>query len=312
MRTKRAIACGEELTYSYLSTNDLTLSAKDRRAVLKTAWGFTCFCSRCVSETTYAVCGVESSLRCAKCKSVAYCDKAHQVQHWKVHKAQCVPCVNSNNNNNSEPVTVVCQDSSEYRSLRTTRVVRRGEVLLVDDSCEPYSQLRFAITVLQRRRYNTADESTERVLRSCHPISPEHVDVKLAFGVIMAMEHGLCATASESACANFRESLGSPLAHSYAKIRLNAFDSTQSRLTALYDVAGRINHSCQPNATWDVDEDTHTIRVHALQDLAQGDEITIAYAREFTVKYTPSLSARRQCICEHYFFTCQCVACSCN
>jgi hypothetical protein len=36
-----------------------------------------------------AVCGVECTLKCSACKSVAYCGKEHQKSDWKHHKPNC-------------------------------------------------------------------------------------------------------------------------------------------------------------------------------------------------------------------------------
>lgn len=49
-------------------------------------------CTAAIPKTTKlcAVCGITVSLRlCSVCGSVAYCGRSHQVQHWKIHKADC-------------------------------------------------------------------------------------------------------------------------------------------------------------------------------------------------------------------------------
>jgi hypothetical protein len=41
-------------------------------------------------KTACQVCGVlANNMACARCKSVVYCGKDHQRQHWKVHKKNC-------------------------------------------------------------------------------------------------------------------------------------------------------------------------------------------------------------------------------
>ncbi|KAG6615238.1 Egl nine 1 [Phytophthora cinnamomi] len=42
------------------------------------------------APATCPVCGKSESLkRCSSCKSVSYCSREHQRQHWKVHRAEC-------------------------------------------------------------------------------------------------------------------------------------------------------------------------------------------------------------------------------
>lgn len=38
-----------------------------------------------------SVCSVECTMVCSKCKLATYCTKAHQLEHWPVHKFHCFP-----------------------------------------------------------------------------------------------------------------------------------------------------------------------------------------------------------------------------
>ena len=39
-----------------------------------------------------AMCHAGATQCCSSCRSVFYCNREHQRQHWKVHKIQCTPC----------------------------------------------------------------------------------------------------------------------------------------------------------------------------------------------------------------------------
>lgn len=48
--------------------------------------------TKAVDPEHCALCGAPSRLRCSRCGTVAYCQKQHQVAHWKtIHKKQCAP-----------------------------------------------------------------------------------------------------------------------------------------------------------------------------------------------------------------------------
>ena len=43
-----------------------------------------------LSTKVCAVCGIDKKLQlCGRCKSVSYCSKSHQKEHWKQHKNEC-------------------------------------------------------------------------------------------------------------------------------------------------------------------------------------------------------------------------------
>ncbi|KAE8740923.1 hypothetical protein FOCC_FOCC013535 [Frankliniella occidentalis] len=44
-----------------------------------------------MSSALCVICGAPAPLKCSACKSVAYCAKEHQKQHWKTHKTACRP-----------------------------------------------------------------------------------------------------------------------------------------------------------------------------------------------------------------------------
>lgn len=52
-------------------------------------------------SSSCGVCGQAASQRCSKCKSLSYCSKEHQKQHWRLHKQICEMFVDLKQNPNS-------------------------------------------------------------------------------------------------------------------------------------------------------------------------------------------------------------------
>ncbi|KID84732.1 lysine methyltransferase [Metarhizium guizhouense ARSEF 977] len=67
----------------------------------------------------------------------------------------------------------------------------------------------------------------------------------------------------------------------------------------------RLNHDCRPNAVYSFDEATLTQRVHALADIAPGEEISIAY-----ISPVQSRAERLDALRASWGFECSCSACS--
>lgn len=77
--------------------------------------------------------------------------------------------------------------------------------------------------------------------------------------------------------------------------------------SGIFDDATRINHSCQPNAahTWNPHLERQV--VHALRDIAKGEEITMTYVRPLQ-----ATSVRQAQLRETYGFVCNCASCDVN
>jgi len=71
---------------------------------------------------------------------------------------------------------------------------------------------------------------------------------------------------------------------------------------SLYPSASYFNHSCEPNC--EVFETGSILSIHPTRDIAEGDEVTIAY-----IDTKQTLHARRQQLHDTYFFHCQCTRC---
>ena len=83
---------------------------------------------------------------------------------------------------------------------------------------------------------------------------------------------------------------------------------------ALFVKASRLNHSCQPNAEWQIDaggvgKRIPTLSLRTKQSVKKGEELTIDYIREL-----PDLvqSERRKLLQQDYGFLCTCTRCACE
>ncbi|CCE29257.1 uncharacterized protein CPUR_02950 [Claviceps purpurea 20.1] len=74
---------------------------------------------------------------------------------------------------------------------------------------------------------------------------------------------------------------------------------------AIFPHACRINHDCDDNATKEWNCDTQQLTVHAMRDIEEGEEITVAYTPFFNTH-----EFRQETFKRDYHFTCLCRACS--
>lgn len=94
--------------------------------------------------------------------------------------------------------------------------------------------------------------------------------------------------------------------------RTNAFGfSEHEGLAGIYIFCARINHSCDPNCSWNVpempesdDPKTRMIRITAIQDLKAGDELTITYTTSEN-----RVEERQTDLLKAYGFKCHCTRC---
>jgi hypothetical protein len=90
------------------------------------------------------------------------------------------------------------------------------------------------------------------------------------------------------------------------RVRTNALPLGSDATTGgIFLDSSRINHSCNPNAqnTWN--ENLQKLTIHAIQDIAKGEEITIFY-----LTARRNRSARLHALQTDFHFTCSCSLCS--
>lgn len=74
--------------------------------------------------------------------------------------------------------------------------------------------------------------------------------------------------------------------------------------SGVFETYSRLNHSCRPNVMNNWDSKTQRLYVHALCDIAVGEELTTAY-----VDVLLRRKERQEILKGHYAFECTCKAC---
>eukprot|EP00747_Dinoflagellata_sp_TGD_P190288 gnl/TRDRNA2_/TRDRNA2_51773_c0_seq1.p1 gnl/TRDRNA2_/TRDRNA2_51773_c0~~gnl/TRDRNA2_/TRDRNA2_51773_c0_seq1.p1 ORF type:complete len:310 (+),score=19.36 gnl/TRDRNA2_/TRDRNA2_51773_c0_seq1:234-1163(+) len=95
---------------------------------------------------------------------------------------------------------------------------------------------------------------------------------------------------------------------------IHAYEITRNGDTigqALFERAGKMSHSCQPNCSWYTEwndkEDSFRHNVRSTVDIKSGDEITVSYLlEEDLIMPTPH---RQSILQDHYGFLCSCSRC---
>ena len=125
-----------------------------------------------------------------------------------------------------------------------------------------------------------------------------------------AMDTAVCAKLSEAEQRDFldlccNEEHG-PERHAYGIWLSNAYPTEdEPESAAVFRVASRLNHSCQPNAHAAYDLRTHRMRVHALVPIRAGEEVFVSY-----LGGDPDVrSARRAELLRDFGFECRCRKC---
>jgi SET domain/WD domain, G-beta repeat len=84
----------------------------------------------------------------------------------------------------------------------------------------------------------------------------------------------------------------------------NIVSTKEGEVSGIFYYASRINHSCSRNAHYTWNSRTETLNIHAIRDIATGEEITISYVPIMFDRYK-----RRSSLWKRYGFLCTCPAC---
>lgn len=87
-------------------------------------------------------------------------------------------------------------------------------------------------------------------------------------------------------------------------LRTNGFDDKHGCAT-MYEVLAAVNHSCEPNAERIAGHTGSVVRLMALADLSEGDEVLVSY-----IDHDEPVDVRRKHLLQQYKFMCECPRCS--
>ncbi|KAF9935247.1 hypothetical protein BGZ67_003465 [Mortierella alpina] len=164
-----------------------------------------------------------------------------------------------------EPSYVLKDAPGKGMGMFATRDIKRGECILSE------KPLVFATRNFVRTQL-AIDAMTEPDKTSFFALHNVHSDVPTAFGIVRT--NGLPLGAKAVDC-------------------------------AVYKVMSRINHACAPNVhhTWNSKKKKEDL--HAIQDIASGDEILTSYLEPFLVR-----EERLEFLRKNFKFECQCSLCA--
>ncbi|GAA5952322.1 hypothetical protein JCM3765_001942 [Sporobolomyces pararoseus] len=174
----------------------------------------------------------------------------------------------------SSPSYIIRQVPGRGTGLVATRALKSGTIVLAE---APFVKLRWPIQPISldekvgliRDKLSDKSEEDKRAFDSLH-ISKNQLSVPKSLGIF----------------------------------RTNAMDCTDGN-TAVFLVASRLNHSCQPTLvrTW-VEEEGKEYFV-TVRDVAEGEELTMSYVDSYNPK-----AERRSRLLQDYDFLCHCPSCS--
>ena len=81
---------------------------------------------------------------------------------------------------------------------------------------------------------------------------------------------------------------------------------TSGGFGALYKIATRINHSCNPNVQHEYDEDIESRTIFAAQDIKEGEELLLSYIRTHVM----TRKERQEELSRVFKFDCLCSCCT--
>ncbi|XP_038070799.1 SET and MYND domain-containing protein 5-like [Patiria miniata] len=104
-----------------------------------------------------------------------------------------------------------------------------------------------------------------------------------------------------------RQALDSFIDQLYVDIERESGTFLNCEGSALYQLQSCCNHSCQPNAEIQFNDNNSTLTAVALRDITEGEEICICYLDECSRER--SHHSRQKILRENYLFHCSCVKC---
>jgi len=217
-------------------------------------------------------CHLPASKQCMGCKTVNYCSRTCQKAHWKaVHKLNC---------KSYEIVPIL----GKAMGIIANRDIKYGELIFKERPT-----LRFGSPT------NCPIEIMMNLRNEFLKLSPSKLDE------ILQLEENHPTDPPLSTFDRFKKVV--------QKYTLDCRKyTTQSKDVGFFKDAGRINHSCFPNAErYFVDP---WCRVYAIQDIAKGEEVSTDYFMEdYSHDVPPTIKNVKEHLLSNYGFECDCKLC---
>eukprot|EP00899_Mesostigma_viride_P022154 jgi/Mesvir1/3122/Mv05562-RA.1 len=235
--------------------------------------------------------------RCAGCKQTYYCSQKCQKAGWKMHKKEC-QAVRALSEGGPVPT-----GSSEEGNGGEGGGKEGG---MVERRLTPSMRLVLRILIKRHLQESHAIPTTAiddfELIKSMEGHRSDMPEEKLVQYAQMAH----CVMSTGRLVGVCDESDTSRITDLFCKMACNAHTLCDGEIKAygigLYPIAALLNHSCDPSAILLFDGVQGVL--HALKDIAVGDEVCISY-----VELAASTPSRRKELAEQYFFTCNCLRC---
>eukprot|EP00026_Physarum_polycephalum_P012085 Phypoly_transcript_12356.p1 GENE.Phypoly_transcript_12356~~Phypoly_transcript_12356.p1 ORF type:complete len:347 (+),score=35.40 Phypoly_transcript_12356:42-1043(+) len=217
-------------------------------------------------------------MRCAACYTVWYCSKEHQKVDWPNHKLHC-------KKQPPQPVTTVCfeikETPSKGKGLFATRDIKKGECIVSE-----FPLVKSEDVTSFNRAFLALSDAEKDILFSLHDThsTDEHRSIAKALSIYRTNSVHLSDDVT-TAPTIFGVSLDSE--------------------SGLFPIFSRINHSCTPNSNHYFNPALGKETVHAVKDIAAGEEVTTTY-----IDLLSSRKQRRKILEQKFNFLCECPACS--
>jgi hypothetical protein len=191
-------------------------------------------------------------------------------------------------------MTEVRDTTSSGKALYATREYAVGDIILQEDK---------PLAVLSRSSFNTTTNDPFTAIAQAYQQNSNQLDIE---GKLLSLYHPQSDTTNPAEQTLWKNSQSAAQNDNrlHKVIMVACCNSFQGGY--VYEQASRINHSCQPNALVNIQDDTGALLVRALTPIAVNEEIVISYAGLYLYADT---RARQHVLRRDKYFDCSCVRC---
>lgn len=115
--------------------------------------------------TCCAVCNVKSSLRCARCLKVYYCNTEHQRQDWKKHKSECTA---------KSPKEPRINSSGDHKTVGQERTIKSEDKKSVTEGISRENSNEASESAIKNRPKKSSTKSWEKVKEGSVEVVSKH------------------------------------------------------------------------------------------------------------------------------------------